>query len=148
MGYCTVEEVLQMLKTEMQDVILADEEMDAEERQERINSLTVRAIKDADAEINGYLSSRYTIPFKNPPAVLNKFGKDIAAYNMVSRIGIDEHERDKTFLTRYNAAVKFLLAVAEGKIELGVRNPEQAARKSFQMKSSRRIFSRDSLRGW
>lgn len=149
MGYCTVNEVLQMMKAEMQNVILADNDVeDEEERQVLIKSLASRAIEDAEAEINGYLSSRYTVPFASPPAILNKFSKDIAAYNMVSRIGIDEQDRDKTFLTRYNAAIKFLMAVAEGKIELGIKNPAQAAKNNFQMQSSGRIFSRNSLKGW
>lgn len=147
--YCTVAEVLQNLKEEMQSVILADSDIEEEaDRQARITALAQQAIADAEAEINGYLSSRYTLPFASPPAVLNKFAKDIAAYNMVSRIGIDEQDRDKTFLTRYNAAIKFLTAVAEGKIDLGIQNPAQQARTNFQMRSSGRVFSRDRLRGW
>lgn len=149
MGYCTEAEVLSMLKSEMLTVILADTDMEDEAaREELTNKLLEQTITDAEAEINGYIAARYTVPFVNPPAIINKIAKDIAAYNMVSRVGIDEQDRDKTYLTRYNAAIKYLEAVATGKIELGTSSTAQMAKKNFQMQSSKRVFSRDKMRGW
>ena len=98
----------------------------------------------------GYLAKRYKVPFVKTPQVINKFAKDIALYNLVSRKGIDESEREKTYLTRYNSAITFLTKVAEGKIDIGVseKSIEDAAKNGFSMKNAKRLFTRESMRGW
>lgn len=152
MAYCTVGEVLDMLKADMMNTIIGDDYI--EDKMERIKAITPlaqEAVDDAQAEIDGYLAKRYNVPFAKTPKVINKFAKDIALYNLVSRHGVDENEREKTYLTRYNAAVAFLTKVAEGKIDIGVPDgytTEDAAKNGFSMKSSRRTFTRDSMRGW
>lgn len=152
MAYCTVSEVLDMLKTDMLNVIIGDDYI--EDEKERIKAVTPyakQAVDDAQAEIDGYLAKRYNVPFSKTPKVINKFAKDIALYNLVSRKGVDESEREKTYLTRYNSAIAFLTKVAEGKIDIGVpegNSTEDAAKNGFSMKSSRWTFTRDSMRGW
>lgn len=150
--YCTVEEVLGMIKDDMKNVIIGDEYIEDErQREEKIGRLCEDAIADACAEIDGYLAKRYSVPFENAPQTIRKFAKDIAVYNLVSRMGIDEGDREKTFLNRYNAAIKFLLEVAKGTISIGANGDESsgaAAGDGFRMESSGRIFSRDSMRGW
>ena len=119
--YCTVGEVLEMIKDDMKNVIIGDEYIeDEQEREAKIATLCESAISDACAEIDGYLAKRYRVPFTKTPQVINKFAKDISVYNLVSRTGIDESDREKTFLNRYNAAIKFLLDVAKGIISIGV----------------------------
>lgn len=149
--YCTVEEVLEMIKDDMKNVIIGDEYIeDEQERAEKIETLCEAAISDACAEIDGYLAKRYSVPFRKTPKVISKFAKDISVYNLVSRTGIDESEREKTFLNRYNAAIKFLLDVAKGIIDIGIdeKSGSSEAANGFKMKSSGRVFSRDSMRGW
>lgn len=149
--YCTVGEVLEMIKDDMKNVIIGDEYIeDEQEREAKIATLCESAISDACAEIDGYLAKRYRVPFTKTPQVINKFAKDISVYNLVSRTGIDESDREKTFLNRYNAAIKFLLDVAKGIISIGVeeKGGSSEAANGFKMKSSGRVFSRDSMRGW
>lgn len=149
--YCTVAEVLEKIKDDMMNVIIGDEYIEDErEREEKIAGLCENAISDACAEIDGYLAKRYRVPFTKTPQVINKFAKDISVYNLVSRTGIDESDREKTFLNRYNAAIKFLLDVAKGIISIGVeeKGGSSEAANGFKMKSSGRVFSRDSMRGW
>jgi len=152
MMYCTVEEVLGMIKDDMKNVIIGDEYIEDEQEKEiKIKELCEDAISDACAEIDGYLAKRYRLPFNRTPQVLNKFAKDIAVYNLISRTGIDEGDREKTFLNRYNAAIKFLLDVAKGTISIGADEEdavEGGAANGFRMRSSDRIFSRSSMRGW
>ncbi|MBC5745088.1 DUF1320 domain-containing protein [Lachnospiraceae bacterium MD308] len=152
MMYCTAGEVVEMIKEDMQNAIIGDEYIgDPEERRERMLKLSENAVKDACLEIDGYLAKRYAVPFRKTPGVLNKFAKDIAAYNLVSRMGVDESDREKTFLTRYNQAVSFLMNVAKGLIDIGVEDfpaKESSAANGFRMESSGRIFSRESMRGW
>ena len=150
--YCTAKEALDMIKEDMWNVIIGDEYIeDAEERKKKIEALAEQAVSDACAEIDGYLSKRYSVPFTKTPQVINKFAKDIAAYNLVSRTGIDESEREKTFLTRYNAAIAFLLNIAKGLIDIGIEDgtpADQGAANGFNMRSSERVFSRGDMKGW
>lgn len=148
--YCTVEEVLGLIKDDMKNVIIGNEYIEDEnERETKIALLCEDAITDACAEIDGYLAKRYSVPFRQTPQVISKFAKDIAVYNLVSRTGIDENEREKTFLNRYNAAIKFLLDAAKGTISIGVdEKGTNGAANGFRMKSSGRVFSRDSMKGW
>lgn len=153
MAYCTAEEVIDMLKPDMYGYIVGDaeEEPEDEKLKERILLLAADAAADAQAEIDGYLAKRYDVPFTRVPKVVIKFAKDIALYNLVSRKGIDEGDREKTYLTRYNAAVAFLTKVAEGKVDLDTgesHTTQTAAANGFSMRSEQRIFSRSSMRGW
>ena len=151
MAYCTAAEVLDMLKEDLLNVIIGDNYIENEdERIQAITPIVEQAIADADAEIDGYLAKRYKVPFEKTPQVINKFAKDIALYNMVSRKGVDENDREKTYLTRYNAAIAFLTKVAEGRISIGVseNNTEDAARIGFSMSNSPRLFSRGNMKGW
>ena len=121
------------------------------EGEAKIGPIIDMAIADADAEIDGYLAKRYKVPFDPVPRVLNKFSKDIAIYNLYSRIGIDEGESEKNYLNRYNAAVKYLTLVAEGKVNIGTGegggDPASAAATGFAAKSNPRLFSRGSMKG-
>lgn len=153
MAYCTVEEVLGYIKESAYNALLGDEYIeDVEERKTRLKPYVEEAIEDADAEINGYLAKRYNVPMSPAPKVLNKFSKDIAVYGLMSRVGIDEQDREKTYLNRYNAAIKFLDGVAKGTISIGTGengdSQEQAAQKGFRIEHSKRLFSRETMKGW
>ena len=152
MSYSTRAEVREMLKDDALNIIIGDtfEEEEAE-REAKIFPIIDMAIGDADAEIDGYLAKRYKVPFDPVPRVLNKFSKDIAIYNRYSRVGIDEGEAEKNYLNRYNAAVKFLTLVAEGKVSIGTGedgdDPASAAATGFAARSNPRLFSRGSMKG-
>lgn len=149
--YCTVGEVLEMIKDDMKNIIIGDEYIEDEaERNEKLSAICEGAVEDACAEIDGYLAKRYSIPLKRTPKVLNKFAKDIAVYNLVSRMGINEDDREKTFLNRYNAAVKFLMEIAKGTVSIGTDEEDAGslAANGFNMNSSQRLFSRKSMGGW
>ncbi len=154
MAYCSTDEIMEMLKDDMINVILGDDYIeDPEERRRLLVPLAVQAADDAQAEIDGYLAKRYNVPFARTPRVLNKFSKDIALYNLVSRHGVDEDGREKTYLTRYNAAIAFLTKVAKGDIDIGVSEDvpggtEAQAQGSFSIRGPERLFTRDSMRGW
>ena len=99
--------------------------------------------------LNKYLAKRYAVPLAPAPRVINKFSKDIAVYNLFSRIGIDEGTDQKTYLNRYNAAIKFLTLVAEGTVSIGTEteDPASAAAGGFKVKSNSRLFTREKMRG-
>lgn len=152
MSYSTRAEVREMLKDDALNIIIGDTfEEDEAKREAKIGPIIDMAIGDADAEIDGYLAKRYKVPFDPVPRVLNKFSKDMAIYNLYSRIGINEGEAEKNYLNRYNAAVKFLTLVAEGKVNIGTgedgNDPASAAATGFAAKSNPRLFSRGSMKG-
>ena len=119
MSYSTRAEVRDMVKDDALNAIIGDTFIeDPVEREELVSPIIDAAIADADAEIDGYLAKRYAVPLAPAPRVINKFSKDIAVYNLFSRIGIDEGTDQKTYLNRYNAAIKFLTLVAEGTVSI------------------------------
>jgi len=150
MSYSTRTEVREMLKDDALGVLIGDTFIeDPDEREARIGPIIDAAIEDADGEIDGYLAKRYRTPIAPVPKVLSKFSKDIAVYNLWSRIGIDESSEAKNYLNRYNAAVKFLILVAEGKVSIGAQadDPATAAATGFTVKSSPRLFNRGTMKG-
>lgn len=150
MSYCTKVEVREMLKDDALNAIIGDSYIEDEsEREAKAEVIIEAAIADAEGEIEGYLAKRYAVPIGPTPKVINKFAKDIAVYNLYSRIGIDETGEEKNYLNRYNAAVKFLTLVAEGKVSIGAQadDPQTAASTGFSVSSSPRLFSRRTMRG-
>lgn len=146
--YCTTEEVRSSIKDDALNILIGDAYIDdPEERELLIVPIIVETIEDACGEIDGYLAKRYPIPLTTIPKVINKFAKDMAVYNLFSRKGIDESDKEKTILNRYNAAVRFLENVAKGIIDIGVSDNKKKADTSFSAHSSTRRFSRDSMKG-
>lgn len=116
MSYSTRAEVRSMVKDDALNAIIGDTFIeDPAEREELVAPIIDEAIADADGEIDGYLAKRYAVPISPAPKIINKCSKDIAVYNLFSRIGIDESTDQKTYLNRYNQAIKFLTLVAGGK---------------------------------
>lgn len=139
-----------MVKDDALNAIIGDTFIeDPAEREELVGPIIDEAIADANGEIDGYLAKRYAVPIAPAPKIINKCSKDIAVYNLFSRIGIDESTDQKTYLNRYNQAIKFLTLVAEGKVSLGAEadDPVTAAATGFSVKSNPRIFSRETMRG-
>ena len=150
MSYCKREDVREMLKDDALNIIIGDEYIeDQTEREAKVGPIIDGAIADAEGEIDGYLSKRYKVPFDPVPRIIGKYTKDIAIYNLYSRVGIDESSSEKNFLNRYNAAIKFLTLVAEGKVSIGAEadDPVSAAVTGFSAKSNPRLFSRGTMRG-
>ncbi len=150
MSYSTRAEVREMIKDDALNAIIGDTFIeDPAEREELVAPIIDGAIGDADAEIDGYLAKRYAVPLAPAPTVINKFSKDIAIYNLFSRIGIDESTDQKTYLNRYNSAIAFLKLVAEGKVSIGgeSEDPATAAATGFTVKSNTRLFTREQMKG-
>jgi phage gp36-like protein len=109
-------------------------------------SVVARAIADADAEIDSYAASRYSVPFATVPAMIRKISVEIAVYNLFAR------RRGATSNTkeRYDAALKFLKSVANGEVTLGADAPAESADDGIEASVSvdDRIFTKDTLSGF
>lgn len=110
-----------------------------------INSTVVaRALADADAEINGYLSTRYTLPLSSVPEVLVVIACNIARYRL------DNRDPREDIVTRYKDAIKYLKDVVSGEGSLGVdsSNARPATNNSVQMSSTKPVFRRADSEGF
>jgi phage gp36-like protein len=76
-------------------------------------AVLAKALSDADAQIDGYLVSRYTLPLATVPKSLVRFACDITRYYLYDDAATDEVRR------RFEDAVKFLNLVAQGKLSFG-----------------------------
>ena len=108
------------------------------------------AINQADAEINTYCASKYTVPFAPVPEAIKKCSVDIAIYNLYSR---RVEEIPATRADRYKNAIRLLEAIAKGSITLGVApsaeppgNPEGGAGNTKT--AADRTFTKESMRGF
>ena len=91
MSYSTRAEVRDMVKDDALNAIIGDTFIeDPAEREELVSPIIDAAIADADAEIDATSPRGTPSLWPRPPRVINKFSKDIAVYNLFSRIGIDE----------------------------------------------------------
>ena len=121
MGYCTLEDLYGAYSS---DRITA---------WSRLNPETVeRAIRNATAEIDGYLiSGGYTVPLIGPPQNLRKYCVDIAAAALVMNAGVLEIDPGgKAVLEEAKNARRYLEKVAEGKFRIpGYANGEQETSK-------------------
>ena len=147
MAYCSAEDVIDMIKDDLMNQIIGNSYIeDAEERKAALKPLTEDAIRDA--EVDGYLMKRYPVPMVPVPAVVTKYSKDIALYNLVSRSGLDTGDRESNYLTRYKNAIAFLTKVAKGDVDIvtETQTHQQAASTGFSITGSQ--FSRDSMRGY
>ncbi|MCF7963976.1 MAG: DUF1320 domain-containing protein [Methylobacter tundripaludum] len=70
-----------------------------------------RAITDADAEINSYLTA-YTLPLANVPANFELMACDLVRFYLY------KNQIPDVVDTRYKKAIRYLEKVAEGKIKL------------------------------
>ncbi len=107
-----------------------------------------RALEDASDEIDGYLEGRYRLPLPNPPRSLRIIACNVAMYRLLSLRQIDVMEDQRK---RYEDAVKFLRAVANGDINLGLtpsHETVQPAGGPTMREGPARTFSRDRLRGY
>lgn len=102
------------------------------------------AIADAEAEIDGYLQSRYALPLASVPLLVSHLARDIARYNLYDDLP-PEHISD-----RYKAAVKTLESISKGVIHLGLDASQQSAAQTAMPETSAdaAVFSPDTMGGF
>ena len=83
-------------------------------------SVVNKAISDAEAEVNGYVGTRYSVPLDPVPAIVSRWTTSIAVYLVY------QHRRgaSETVQYEYEQTVKALDKVSRGLITLGANEPE------------------------
>ncbi|MDD3553224.1 MAG: DUF1320 family protein [Deltaproteobacteria bacterium] len=103
-----------------------------------------RALQDADAEIDAYLSTRYALPLPAVPKILVRIACDIARYHLWQEMASDEVRR------RYEDAIRLLGNIAKGLISLGIdaNQPKPVLSSAAAQTGSPPVFSRDATGGY
>ncbi len=143
MAYSTLDDIKKLLPEET-IIQLTDDENLGVVNQGRVDE----AIAQADAEINSYCASKYTVPFTTVPAIAKKISVDLAIYNLYSRkVDIIPETRAE----RYKNAIRQLEGISKGTISLGV-DPAPAATTEggaeTNTTTSDRTFTKDSMEGF
>jgi len=141
MSYATATD-MQTRFTE-QDLVLLTERENSAPGEVNLPVLT-QALDDASAEINAYLSGRYTLPLSTVPTALVRVCCDIARY-FLSGDNAPEH-----IAKRYADAVAFLQAVNQGKVALGIDSlgDKAVTNDTAYMESAGSVFSRAKSQGF
>ena len=107
-------------------------------------AVLTQALEDATAEINAYLSGRYTLPLSIVPTALVRICCDIARY-FLSGDNAPEHIH-----TRYTDALKFLQAVNQGTVSLGIdsQGDKATTNDTAVMESAGSVFARNKAKGF
>ncbi|MBU1193967.1 MAG: DUF1320 domain-containing protein [Proteobacteria bacterium] len=141
MAYCTLNDIQDMMDED--EIIRFTDDTGAG----TINTdVTDKAISGADALIDSYLASRYSVPVTPVPDILLNFAVDIAIYKICSR----RSQAPEEVRTKYEDAIKWLEKVASGKVKISsaASAPASQSNDGPVITTSPRIFSRDSLRGF
>jgi phage gp36-like protein len=127
-----------------QDLILLTEREGSVPGQVELTVLT-QALRDASAEIDGYIVGRYSLPLVTVPAVLERNCCDIARYFLYGDRAPEQVEK------RYTAVVKFLTSVSKGEISLGLAITGDVPSQSeltVSIESAGKVFDRSGAKGF
>lgn len=114
-------------------------------RGETIDTAIVESkLADADAEIDGYLQTRYALPLPSVPPVLRRIATDIARYHLY-----DDRATEQVTI-RYKDAVAYLRLLAKGDVALtpatGEEAPAAGSAGTPMYEAPEPVFTRDSLK--
>lgn len=118
----------------------------AEERAATAKALTLvnSALADADSDIDGYVSTRYTVPLVPVPTVVKRLACDLARYYLY------DDQATETVQKRRDAAVSTLRDISAGKVSLGdssVSTPAPAT-SGVEMTSAPSVWRRENSGGF
>jgi len=106
-----------------------------------------RAIVEAEAEVNGYIATKYAVPLAAPvPDLVKQLAIDVAIYRLYRR----RQRVPDDVRTAYEDAVNKLEGIAKGLVTLGIDPPpaESSSATSGQVFGPERVFNRDKLSGF
>jgi phage gp36-like protein len=107
-------------------------------------ALIARAIADADALIDGYLSSRYALPLAATPAIVTDLSLRIAIYYAHTNVASEKITKD------YEFALRQLKDISAGTLKLNADGvePEGAGSLEVLTNEPERTFTPDTMTGF
>lgn len=109
-----------------------------------VETIVLKKLADADAEIDGYLQSRYQLPLASPPPALVRVATDIARYHLY-----DDRATEQVTV-RYKDAISYLRMLAKGEVTLtpapGEETPAAGPAGAPMFDAPERTWTKDSLK--
>jgi phage gp36-like protein len=120
------------------------------------STLAAQAISDAEAEINGYVAQRYSLPFTTVPVQIRSIANGLSVfYTYLYVYSADNiNQNDFTDDPRYKIQLGKLKAIADGDIVLTMTNGSAVVQASSTSmvnsanKSYQPIFDLDTSTSW
>lgn len=106
--------------------------------------VVAEALAHADNLVNGYVATKYTLPFSVVPDLVRTWAIDIARHRL-------HHDGPPEWVvTDYDNAIAALKDVAKGAITLPVSNGDTPSQSSgtTMFSAPDEVFSEHALRGW
>jgi phage gp36-like protein len=95
-----------------------------------------RALTDADGDIDTHLELRYALPLPAVPTSLKRIACDLARYYLYGDAA------PELVVKRYDAAMRFLRAIADGSVQLGVPDSAAPAADFAEIQGGGNVFDR------
>lgn len=97
------------------------------------------ALADADAQIDPYLASRYSLPLAGTPVVIKRVACNLARYFLYDDAATEQVQK------AFDQGISFLKSISKGEVSLGLDDGGAAptTADNAEMQSGGRIFSRD-----
>lgn len=107
-------------------------------------SIAQAELATASATIDSYLAGRYPLPLSVAPVILTGVCADLTRYAL-HRNGVPELVKE-----RYQAAIRWLRDVADGKASLGLSTNQEspATDAAIEIKSGGNVWHRDASKGF
>lgn len=116
MAYCTITDLEKVAEVSFL-LRLADDSGSASDLTgAEVQAAISEAMAQADAEIDTYLATRYTLPLATVPAIITRLSARMTVYYLTLR----RQARDEKWEGVYKRAVIMLEQMAAGKISLGI----------------------------
>ena len=140
MAYCTESDLLSLIPVKE----LAELTTDSGDTPD--SQVVAEAIDRADAEIDAYLGSRYTLPLNPVPDQVKGLSMDMALYHLYSRRSLAPPVRRQ----KYEAALSLLKQIAAGEaiVEGASELLTESSQVESEFSSATRIFSRTTQENW
>lgn len=141
MAYSTIDDILGEISEDTLIQLTDDNNLGA------VDTVVVgKCLDRASAQVDGYCSSLYNVPFTPATTFVKALDLDIAIYNLFSRReNVPENRKD-----RYNNAVKALSKIGNGEIQLGAPKDTAPAQtgQTIAVKSPLSVFSAERLKNY
>jgi len=141
MHYCTFDEIIKKRIPENVLMQLTDDDDMGAVDMDIVDSI----IAEQDELINGYLRKVFAVPLNPVPGIVTTIALDLCAYAFYQRRA--HVEPPEKIVTGYNAAIKRLLDIQAGKIDLNVSTDDvvSGSADTAAISAADQIFSGDSL---
>ena len=126
-----------------QDLVQLTNDSDGPDPDTVVDAVVDQAILDAEAEVDGYLGTRYALPLQTVPRIVKTLAARVAVYKLRSRRPNTLTE-DQT--SDYDRATKMLVKISEGVVTLGSQpEPSANAERIIKTSTTDRVYGRSNL---